>query len=391
MLLTRAAERSYSTSLSPHYASVDLFKKLPAWTAGKAEIQESNMHRYSIYFAKYEAVCLALAYLYKACIHAGVLSRKWPDMDWFLEQHSKRKPFVREVACGGEMVAWLRHLQIAMGESPAIFASNTRYKSPDDPMRKTRPSASRMTMVESPSELDRIGDEVSARGVSRFHKSYTYNVLHTLSEDVEASGKSKGKKDRHNTGFSAAQLLLNFKKVRMAEDTIKHFDYFSWWTEGAILLHDICNCFRNRVNEKYDYVEQDWMVVGGILQDASVAEDLKRPLESAMIGEAASMIDKHIEQSGNHFHRDAKERALGWLRVTQLDLIGLDLASQAMAKTHPERFVEDGKVLASCSVRASGPEEAVQDTLISKQATVEEVPEEEEQVETHGPGGWPVE
>jgi len=104
MLLLKPSDKTYSTKVELHHAGVQI--------------------------ANASHVLLALAHLYQAVRHYGLVTTTWDDMDFIIAKHSAKQAYVMKLNAGADAKAIARHYQISLGVSASSLVRSGKQKLP---------------------------------------------------------------------------------------------------------------------------------------------------------------------------------------------------------------------------------------------------------------------
>lgn len=240
-------------------------------------------------------VTLGLAYLYRACLYYGLLSEKWPDMEWLIALQSQTRSYVIEVAEYADEFAWSRHYKMAFGVPPEYIKKVNMSKITEG-MRK----------VESQLLWPKLGEALAqAEDVLGYERGdMMEEVLHQIADRVYTGKKGR----RGEAKYTSLELLTAFKQATIHDEMELNFSYTSFWANNAKLLHTMSKFLRKRIPEMLQEIAvgADFEIVHPLLKEAALSVSLGEPLMGTQIALAAKMMEKHIKAEGDKFTSEAR-------------------------------------------------------------------------------------
>ncbi|EME79331.1 uncharacterized protein MYCFIDRAFT_177942 [Pseudocercospora fijiensis CIRAD86] len=304
----KAATMSLATDKSVQFESLlpsadsvpsKAFRGLHILVGEKVDAHHALMHDAGVHIGNDGCVILAVAHLYKAARHAKLLRTAWTDMEWFLEQHSKRRAFVQDVGKYGGMSSFSRHFSLALG-TPITMLARLKAMPRAAQSWSAVPRRAQQRMFDTPCELSLASDELYGREKAPVsHRDPFFALLEKMTEKSDAD-RQKTTSRRPGSGqkpkFTGLQLLETYKKMRIAEDMPLNFDYVSFWMACWEMLDNIRRAVADTIPELCTKYED--MLVLAIFDRAAEAERLRTPLEHSAMGEVAHIINAHVEKKG---------------------------------------------------------------------------------------------
>ncbi|KAK3618896.1 hypothetical protein LTR22_026187 [Elasticomyces elasticus] len=155
------------------------------------------------------AIVLAVAHLYKAAIHYGLLTKSWHGMDWLLAQHGSKQPLVTKLNIKADHDASLRHYLMALGVPASTFSRNVQ-----ETMKRLGPPSTRV------------------------HCEAVDIVLRQLADKAAATSTQKKSNNQPATSVSVAptQLLSLYKAEFIADEPKLNFNYLGFLELCANML-----------------------------------------------------------------------------------------------------------------------------------------------------------
>ena len=296
-------ELDTSTSHVPEDVPRVLFWKIPTLCGGRVRAQNLKMHYVSVRLtdslgiANDILVISAMAHFYKAAQYYGLLTREWPDMDWFIKRHSEERPYVRDVGLKDNPHWWERNFLVAVGLHCEI--TNPKVITKRICARTVR-SGSRFTRA--------LLEEAFADMTLGIHRcSATEHILRGIAESSQTSRGSKNSA----TAYTGQQLLATYREVVLADELEMNFGYVGFWNLCVKLLEDI-----KEVVEKLSSTalllrvppreSADFMIVLALLNEAA---DAKQGTGSAVATTfalaARHCLNRTIASDGDRFTKAA--------------------------------------------------------------------------------------
>lgn len=109
-------------------------KCLPVGCGSLLFITQQGAHVTGLLDSNTGLTVLAAAHLYNAARLCGALKEEWPDMEWFISQHSGQRPFVLEnLKSATPLTTAAKHYAIALGVKPSTTLTFKRYTRKSSP------------------------------------------------------------------------------------------------------------------------------------------------------------------------------------------------------------------------------------------------------------------
>ncbi|KAF7198398.1 hypothetical protein HII31_00137 [Pseudocercospora fuligena] len=309
----RSAEKE-SLLPDPNRVPYNAYRALHSQLGSKVYNLLTTRHDAGIIIGNDGLVLLAIAHLYKAAQHARLLQNAWQDMDWFLDTHSKPRPFVQDVGnygdIHGNMKAFARHFELALGSS--VESLGPMMPKPRAARKMPNLGRAQKRRFDTPSELRLAGDEMlQSEKVLGVKREILPAVIQKMAEKRDSGRLSNGlsRSSSQRPNYTSLHLLETYKQLRLAEELPLNFDYISFWTSCFQLLQKIRAAVAHMVDEESVFFDE--MLVLFVLLDAAEADiDRKSPSNSAL-GAVAKVLEGHIEKEGDRLTRGAATRLIG--------------------------------------------------------------------------------
>ncbi|KAK5127815.1 hypothetical protein LTR85_004931 [Meristemomyces frigidus] len=254
------------------------------------------MHLVGVALINQDLMLLAMAHLYKAAQHFGLLTSVWRDMDWLIEQHT----------IGG----CVRSSPIGQVISPS-HARRMAQITPETMAQKQKviPLGSDFVraLADQATDDDRLGftrGEIIDVVLRQMHKKAT----DARERRDGHKGHASSNRPQEVTGL---QLLETFKVIVIAHGPGIHFDYVSFWTSSADLLGTMKMVLTSRLPKYLRDFGFESLFVAALLEEP-VRLRHRNPLpESSTLRRAANMLQKHIDVHGDKFAKAAFEQSSG--------------------------------------------------------------------------------
>ncbi|KAK4548195.1 hypothetical protein LTR36_010064 [Oleoguttula mirabilis] len=325
---------------SPAYS---FLSSLPAHAGVLAYASHVKLHCKSMHPANAGLLILAMAHLYKALRHYGLLNQAWHDMDFVVSQQSILSPLVTKTAATADAKALARHYQMALGVPATSFARNPSLALPESlfAAKKFAPNARKLQVTSRYGRgtiAHQKGDKV--RGVPSSNSYELVLQSMTAAEDAKPNSKATTAIIR----FTPLTLLATFKKCMIADEPHINFDYSGFWADCEQLLHDMSPVLRKvTINLAHD-VQGGCRLVDALLRDAAGVQLRQGSLVNAAISDAGALLADFIKANSTKYTQPAYDQSSGRipkaLRPTfEPRTTCCDLSSAIMRDSHePEGF-----------------------------------------------------
>lgn len=285
--------------------SAPLLSMLPVYTGRVLYDVKTEMHCYSISAANDNLFILAMAHLYKAARHYGLLPAPWHDMDFVIAQQSADRPLVTKTPANAGPKALARHYQMALGVPASSFARNPSLVLPKS--SKLSPKKFRLLVVTSEfgrASIERKKDD-GVLGVCR--DDFIEVVLQAMAARNDGSGRSAVA-----AKFSPTQLPATFKKSLLADEPHLNFDYLSFWVDVNLVFADLfTNALRKLPESLSRNVHSCYELVDAFLRDAADVQLRSKPLAHAAISDAARVLNDFIAKDSKKYTQPAFDQSSG--------------------------------------------------------------------------------
>ncbi|KAK4629902.1 hypothetical protein CLAFUW4_08604 [Fulvia fulva] len=370
-------------------ANVTKEQLAPSWIGGKPiklwrdmpalALQEIDHHQMrtcptGLRVANEGSVVVAMGYVYRAAQHAGTLGIAWRDMDWLLSHHGADRSLVEDVKPGESIAVFLRRYAIALGAPVSMFADpKTRTNLHSIRCRKSRTfdTTSRFFQV----ARDTVNADLAVGRRTGGWIEVTLQKIFAEKQEQEALSRGRRKADK-SSATTHLDLLRLFKSLRADAEKELGFDYISFWIDLAELFAKM----RAETAEQLNHFEStkynvDGLLAAPILAAALDAEIASLPMESSTLGTVGRILQQHIAKKGAVYTTAAQALIEG--RVPEL-------WAEEVESPADKRDSDQGSDQAIEQI--SSPFET-RTEIVNHQATVEDVEDAGDKVESDDPDG----
>ena len=299
-----------------------LYKALPLIPGMLINISAMQTHSVGIMLCNWGNIVLSTAYLYRAALRSGGLTKPWPDMEFVIETHSKNRPLILEPDT--ETANMAKCFGVALGVKGSAYRRGQRPRLPKTSFIQQygRKLSTEWPLEKAMEEWDWNGN-VSDRG-SPFVKA-AVKSLESLKKQEQKDHQLRNLCDQYEKigKVTPSQLLLCFKAVFIEHEMDMKFDYISFFFSCATLLNtierDLSCCLRTlEIDSGSDFTNAHELVYA-ILWDA--AEGYERPEHHphCIVFDAGKILEHCIvEKEGAKYSDLARSQTSGYTTAPQL-------------------------------------------------------------------------
>lgn len=258
-------------------------------------------------------VVLCTAYLYKACVSSGALTRSWPDMEFIIETHSKMRPFIWESEQGVSAMA--RHLGMALGVKRTDFDKAQRPKLPStDQIQRLAKRVERdfpLLTVYNKQPRDRLDVDAG------MFEAATLCFMQQQKSRAANGGRSEVSKQWQKVGkLTPQQLVVGFKDAFIDFEPDLNSDYIRFTLQCFDLLRDVLNQCAPVFTYQAPEAAPGWNqrpqeLVYAILWDAADSANNAKCGPSQALLRAGRCLQEYVAEHGSTFSKQAFEKASG--------------------------------------------------------------------------------
>ena len=332
--------RSLGSDYDPTPLSFRVRKGVPVRLGTLAFTAALTAHSRGVELGSTAGIVLSAAYLYKAALVVGAVTKPWKDMEFVIDAQSKKRPFVLVPKNGIESMAM--YFGNALGIPYAAFANGQR---PRLPKKGIINSKIRLLVIDWPivngiieytkwndmmAPVDRDLPVVNAaiQSINRLEKleSKTEQAVR-LVQQYKSTGK-----------LTPSELMLAFKDIFISDEMELHFDNLKFfWTcaelwkalhlAGGTMLHQLLDQnFEENVAPLYEMVYL-------ALWDAANQNKTKNGIQSSLLWHIGKLIEAMIEEEGDKCYKLAQAQTSGSLA----ERLSQDSSEGVSENSHPSQ------------------------------------------------------
>ncbi|KAK4544128.1 hypothetical protein LTR36_004626 [Oleoguttula mirabilis] len=272
-------------------------------------------HNAGVALANDGYVILAVAHLYHAARHYGLVTANWHDMDLVLAQHGTKQALVTKTSAQADAHAMSRHYLMALGVPASAFA---RGRTPAIPPPKSLVHNARSITVTSEYQHRMSRRKAADEKLGFSRGDLTDVVLRDLANLALSSGAGRGKRVTNESVGERAQLtplqlLSTFKKSMIADEPHLNFDYPGFLQTCAKLIAKIKAAVVPKLAGSVHYTREPlgYEMVYDLLCDAAHTVTSAQPVSRAVFSDAAAMVQETIDHVGNRYSQLAFNQSSG--------------------------------------------------------------------------------
>ncbi|USW54112.1 hypothetical protein Slin15195_G074310 [Septoria linicola] len=322
---------------------VGFCKTLPVWFGNTFARQKIIAHSGGLGIVNTDEFVLTSAHLYRCMRQMNMLDHPWPDMDWFIEAHSRKCTFVQDVPSHRPARSFAAHFGLALGIPASFFSSmqdECRLRGTSSG-KACKMKSGKMRPIESPSDFCRESYNFvrEASLLQAVRGDPTSVALQKILARKEASSSDK-RKNARSVNYTMMQLLRCYKTARIEDELTMNFDYVSFWI--------VCQQFLDEVRTTLEKRKSDGFMPGSgfvmeIFIDLCIAESAGT-LEHCQLAAAAAVADPYIRAVGGKYTALARARAEGKRQTTPIDVDQVPEACNQTADEEASSSGADGKL-----------------------------------------------
>ena len=288
-------------------------RKLPLSAGDTLYFSRVRLHSWGTFVSNSGLPIHALAYMYKAARHYGLITTDWHDMDFVLANQSSRAIFTK-LAPTADEDAMVRHWRMALGIPVTQAARTKKFVRPDCRVFTQNARFISVTSDFMNEMIQRYGERHNL-GVS--NRNTIAVVLQSLTAKAsEASQKAGGaRKDKAATSavkFTPLQLLQTFKSSIIADEPQLNFDYLGFWRECMANQNKIIERLLPKISKSIGRIAGgDFEVIDAILCQAADLTRASKSLSNTWIADAAETLRSIISEDGKKFTQPAFDQSSG--------------------------------------------------------------------------------
>ncbi|KAK5745899.1 hypothetical protein LTR17_001028 [Elasticomyces elasticus] len=259
------------------------------------------------------AIVLAVAHLYKAATHYGLLTESWHDMDWLLAQHGSKQPLVTKLNIKADHDAILRHYLMALGVPASTFSRNAR---PELPRWDKIVTGGRSVHINSDFHIAMCAQVQETKKrlgplSTRVHCEAVDVVLRQLADKAAATSTHKKSSNQSSTSMSVTpiQLLSLYKAEFIADEPKLNFNYIGFLELCAnMLLTEVATAVITYLPEpemRPCKISCGYELVHFLLLDAAETTARGLSITSSVIAHAATAMQAVITGNSKTFTQQA--------------------------------------------------------------------------------------
>ncbi|KAK5138221.1 hypothetical protein LTR08_004917 [Meristemomyces frigidus] len=320
-----------------------LFRSLPVTMGERLYDHKMLMHIMGLEIVNDGSAVLAMAHLYRAARHYGMLETEWKDMDWLIETHSQKHQLVPGVAAGADEMALVRHFEIAVGVSPSALTVSKRNirRSRDNALRASNGQVARRSherrITTASTFIEAYIAEVEDRETSR-------GVIPSILESLRTAKANAHRTGSHKQAATSFQLLQKYRGIVVADEPQLDFGYIAFWMKCVNLLSEVkSKTLRLLPKDLQPTIKSEVELVIALLYDAAIHRHASRPLDQYAFGFAVETLRETVKnQGGDVSTKHSFEPSSGHLPIRD-EQPGPELSQDATLASAIEETAGDSK------------------------------------------------
>ena len=287
------------------------FPLLPAMTMAWSKVQ---FHFDGCEIVNDREIVLSVAHLYKVCKELGYLKAKWKDMDWLLEMHSKKQPYISDIEDESDPSIRWKRFQIGLGAKPWTLPASLIGLS--DPKAHIEYESKRVKRSYSETEfLTRLKNLVNN---SVRQNIVTGGVVDAVLQQMAEKIQPQDPAQRQYKKTTPVQLLTTLEQSMLSDEVALNFDYIDLWSRCAALIQELRKNLPDLRKHKITETSPPSDLVSMLLWEASAISFLTATKslsdKASNISIAAKVLESYIAKKGSELVDHAYRRSSGCLK-----------------------------------------------------------------------------